>query len=313
VDLQSTWADTPTFARRLLIILPVLGLATAILGILGDTLHWWEGWGFSINLLTSIVGFCIGAPVALIVLSAITGGREQRQQVNRTATLTKAAWDDFAGAVDAFCSDEVQNALDSVCQKVYDEYSWMVRNVQLFKARTPIQPEPLQPIDFETLQRTIEAWVLRIRPLMRELKETLGSEKQLQVKWAHILGKWRILDEYVRVQRLQDGLPWFGGDVDAQILTSLAPAINPIKPLAELFFSSSFMPLEIKSVTDGVVTLERWPTNTEEHVRLVLDRRGWFMSDPPGRFGSAAMEALNEVRQLREAIDTVRAEGWPTT
>lgn len=65
--------------------------------------------GLSAQPFNSIVGFLIGVPVALVLLTTLANEREDKQ----LERLSYAAWDDFAERVKIFCSDSRIEALES--------------------------------------------------------------------------------------------------------------------------------------------------------------------------------------------------------
>jgi hypothetical protein len=108
VTVRETWNDYSKGRRRTFCLFAFSGLCLFAAGVVGDFLGWWTGLAFVPNALTSLSGFFVGAPIALVLLSTFQAEREMHAQRDKIAALSNAAWESFAENVYAYCSQARQ-------------------------------------------------------------------------------------------------------------------------------------------------------------------------------------------------------------
>src|SRR6185312_5372848 len=84
----------------------VRGRCSLAVGLVGDDRGWWQGLSFLPNAMTSLSGFFVGVPVALVLLSTITQEREDKSERDKLEQLSSTAWDQFVQRVTAFCAPD---------------------------------------------------------------------------------------------------------------------------------------------------------------------------------------------------------------
>lgn len=203
-----------------------------IFGVIGDGRGWWtdRGWGqsrFLANTLTSAVGFLLGVPVARFFISAITDAREERALRTRVKRLTAASWDGFATAVASTCADGISRTLVDEAKNISDDYSLLMAQLRAWlapRANTLVN----QSLGHASTQAALVKAADNIEASLERLNNTVESALSLQSSWASLRGRWKLLDDYVRVQRLESGLQWFSDVYDSWFQKYLASYESPL-------------------------------------------------------------------------------------
>lgn len=76
--------------------------------------EWLENHSYAGNILTTVTGFLIGAPFAVIILATFTLECEAIAQLRSVNEMTAFAWRRFTDSVCALCTDKRVDALKSL-------------------------------------------------------------------------------------------------------------------------------------------------------------------------------------------------------
>lgn len=273
--------------------------------------QWLHNHAYIPNILAGFTGFLIGAPVALVILATFTVEREEQVALDRVNRISAHAWRDFRSAAYEFCSDTRIQCLEGYEVGAIESIS---REVQARFYKYPIRRAAQIPTDEDRekliadVQQKLPTWELAIS----QVNKSIPRYEVLQVEWSDIRSKWAILDQYVRLQRLERGLRWFGNDTNAALREYMSAQLNPIR---------NFTIMHDRDYSEG---------SSHRNVELALDsarrylilgtddlsnRLGSSMTDFPHQqvvgYAAVAQRCAESLRQLREFVEQVDAAGWP--
>lgn len=201
--------------------------------------NWLNGHAYIPNILAGATGFCIGAPFALVILASFTAEREVRATLDRVNRLSALAWDSFREIINAFTAyDRYEIIVDQArdVQKYYDEasaainlyISYASESLEMWDLRTCGPNDDAVVRDYFDNFKRIEA---KFRTAVNAVTNILNFETEDD--WAQITGSWRVLDQYVRLQRLEQGLEWFDKTPDAGLRKWMSRQDNPLQDLQD--------------------------------------------------------------------------------
>ncbi len=73
--VTDSWAQTPRVLRLVCVVMPLLGCAALLLGLIGDSNGFWEKKGFATNLASGLTGALFGIPFALLIISRLAAAQ----------------------------------------------------------------------------------------------------------------------------------------------------------------------------------------------------------------------------------------------
>lgn len=91
--LASVWEELPASTKVTCLILPPCGIALSFLGVVGDLRGWWEGLGFTANLLSSLTGLMFAVPFALVVVGRLAEHQDDVVEQRRVIRISRREWD----------------------------------------------------------------------------------------------------------------------------------------------------------------------------------------------------------------------------
>ncbi|MFE5483040.1 hypothetical protein [Streptomyces sp. NPDC056527] len=181
------WLDTPRAIRCVVYVSIPLGSLAIGLGVYGDGHGWWDDRSFLTNLASSFASLLFGVPLALVVLTHLSGMQaevaERRAAHRRTAASVKAFVDAFQ---DLFTSTERRHT-----------HLWLERliwqNARL--GDLLMQGMAADPAEVETAAANLMALRNRLTPLLSQWAE-------------HLARQWQVIDQECRPLAEAAGLPW---------------------------------------------------------------------------------------------------------
>lgn len=261
----------------------VLGVALFVVCLVADLQGavWIKTHAYIPNILAGLTGFLIGVPFALVVLATLASQRDDKNAVDRVNAVTQIAWNQFRDALSDLCDRQRIEAMQSGALRIQEIHNqaWHSLNHGGTRSNHVFQRE------VELLKLKADAWGYAITSTL----DAVGNATDLRLRWLAILRDWNTLDQYVRLQRLERGLPWFDRVIDAVLQQELTADQHPLRP----FF--------------------------EEHETLrSADRSGarsntmygaWQTAESLARLGS--QEAFDRLRsQHRDRFPTTRVDGY---
>ncbi len=292
--------------------------------------EWLNSHAYIPNVLAAATGFLIGAPFALIVLATFTVQREERAALERVNKLSVLAWDKFKDSVYDLCNDRRQRGLDLdaylvrfVHDQILSEYQKYISLAQTYRK------------DERTYRGTTDAEIAELQSFLTERSnlmqkqiyagfETIGTQYWLQIKWSIIRTNWNTLNQYVRLQRLERSLAWFGDEPDAEFMNRLSDQKHPMTAFMELHeLDHSTTSASMSAALAAAQKDARGPGENLKN-KLLASTYPYGTDDPASHtyrdeFGytsvkghaQAAQDARLALQDLRRVVDDVEREGWP--
>jgi hypothetical protein len=334
-DIGKTWDEYDTERRRVFKASWILGALTFIAGIAGDLLDWWSNLNFWPNAMSSISGFFVGVPTALVLLSTITREREDKLQRGKIEALSDRAWREFASRVYRYCSieqSEARLALTGALAHVWE--GLRKRSVEIVD---PTPSEATRPSDdvLDELITAFRAVADEMDGFLRHIADMWPSGEMLTMQWFAIVRAWTLLDVYVKIQRFECGLvEWIAEGPDAQIQQKMLHEPAPVTDFSVLHDEFYLGGADILSPSVGVLDspsigvispkagmaaipghLKRLASEGRESVYdAIRDTNGVFHRLTEAVYLEAASKATLFLAELGSAVYAAEnAEGWPAT
>lgn len=280
---------------------------------------WWHNHAYIPNILAGATGFCIGAPVALVILASFTSQREDKATLDRVNRLSAQAWDSFRRLVNDFVTDEryelvVNQARD--IKKYYDETSTAIDDLIVSANMGLIDPKLLErPV------REISELVQQMSDIEKNFRTAVNALRlninffETRDQWAQIIGAWRVLDQYVRLQRLEQGLEWFDQRADAGFRKWTDQDGNPLQDLLdaiEIRLYTPNMTLNVDTMANALDTLSAYnrtdPMQLGQQLRIPGNP---FHPDHSRSYHAKRDAAQLFILDLKRYIGLVELMYWP--
>lgn len=352
MGIRQTFSDFHPWTRRLLAGSFILGWALTIgfaLTDVGYDLKFW-GWdpkpewlrhfnsewlheqAYIPNVLAAMTGFLIGVPVALVVLAAFTGEREERAQKVRVDRQSAVAWVQFRNAAVRFANIDRIKALNGDARIVQSLHDGAITLLQDYRESMPDLPERLlEAVESRESRRgsyevAVGALVSHTHEWLQALEivdAAVGSRRQVQVEWSILRTHWATLDQYIRLQRLGIGQPLFRDEEHTAYLRDFLDSnLNPLSIFLDAHEDADFF-------NDQEGKVERSPYNMAaachafwEYAELPLWEFEFrcgrtqgvditFPHVPVKDYLAKAHTAERALSELRQRIQLLESHDWP--
>jgi hypothetical protein len=276
---------------------------------------WMHTHAYVPNILAGFTGFLIGAPVAAVILAGFTNEREEnaaRQRINRLSAL---AWDSFRKLVNEFASEgryelivnqarDIETCYEETTQAI-DEYGRSANELLGSPDAVKLNNNMKQLKDIEP----------RFRTAVNALRQNINFF-ETQDEWAQIVGAWRVLDQYVRLQRLEQGLEWFDQQADSGFRKWTSRESNPLQDLLDAIEVRLYTPnmtLNVDTMANALDTLTAY-TRMDSAANLgeyVLNYGNSFTPERSSVYHAKRDAAQLFILDLKRYISLVEMTYWP--
>lgn len=320
-SIRKTWRDSGAGLQGLIIVSWYLGVTVFGVGIIGDWLRWWQSLNFIPNVLTAISGFFIGAPVALVFLSALEAQREERKQKD----LSNAAWREFASRVTSFCTEDQINALQTLCQCIADKWQEIYVGLTYLEAMKFISVHDDEILNahykamaahYEEVHTLLRTWASELEEMLIALAKIMPRGDELAIEWAGIQASWAMLETYVKTQRFELQLDplWLSSGVDSRIRQKIVLQKNPLDTFSAQNDPRTDYP-ESGGMRNVPAFLRKCADNFEasqlRHT-LVMQSNSALYCMQTGNYSELAWSASHALEELKNDIRSAEVEnGWP--
>jgi hypothetical protein len=189
--------------------------------------EWLHSHAYIPNILAGLTGFLVGVPVAAVILATFTIQREEIAAIDRVNRLSKSAWYTFRDAVYEFCSEARITALENDAPLIDGSHDDAFRALQEYIELWRSLPFNISNAD-EVLAEKANAIRNHVFDTPQELANRMRADPEsVSMAWAGVVGAWNILDQYVRLQRLELNLDWFQNRLDTMIRKWMSLPENP--------------------------------------------------------------------------------------
>lgn len=273
--------------------------------------EWFHSHAYIPNIYAAATGFLIGVPVALVVLATFTIQRENRSTLDRVNRLSQVAWYSFLKAVSDFATEERLEAVEKDAPKVQTIHEWahMIISEYIAYIREP-RDQYTESVETREAMRKIAP---QFRDGSNGILQKVKDSGTVELQWAKVLGAWNTLNQYVRLQRLEQGLEWFDPESDARLAMWMSRSKNPLQEFTDIH---GFKPDADRSpitMQDAAEQTYVYAGITDLEFRGLLDL-GLIRFGNTSRvhgYADAHKEAANFLVSLHGAVSMVEAANWP--
>jgi hypothetical protein len=319
--MTKTFFSFKPFTQRVILLSLFSGLILGIFFAFSDlTYHsWWANKSYIPNILAAFTGFLVGAPVALVILATFTGEREEKATLDRVNRLSALAWDSFRDVVRAFTPDDryeliVDQARD--IKKYYDETTAAID--EYIESANQVLGDPhVNDSNDVNLDDHIE----HLKQIESNFRTAVNAVRQninffeTQDEWAQIVGAWRVLDQYVRLQRLEQDLEWFDKMPDSGLRKWLSREGNPLQELLDAIEIRRYTPnisLNVETMANALDTLAAYIRMSANDLgQHLLYRGNIFTPDRSSAYHIKRDAAQLFILDLQRYIGLVEMSYWP--
>lgn len=206
-SLSIWWADLDIMVRRVTLGLLFTGALLVEIGFFVDLAGAWQRYPFLVNIVSGMASACFGIPLALAVLSHLLRRQEDYSATLKRRRSAAAAAKQLSGAVALYWAE--QHALKKAEERLLEASACLMGNRNLGSVRFA---------DGSTIADLAEADVSRARgkmlyqllPMLREAHYfyLAGVPSAWTDIEAEIHSTWRYLNDHIRPQLIEAGLPW---------------------------------------------------------------------------------------------------------
>ena len=309
VGFKDTYDDFEPSTRKVLVWSLVLGVVAFAVGVALDIIKpaWLTGLNYLPNIWAGLTGFLIGAPVAAVVLATFAIEREEKAAADRVDAVSQIAWNQFRDAISTLCSPERIEAIERGAGRVqnFHDETWHGFNVDI--ARMSAE-EFRQLVAFG--ERQSEAWGNAIQSLMAEV----GAQSDLTLQWFAAVRDWNTLDQYVRLQRLERGLPWFHRELDALLQERMMADRHPMRPFFDMhddrYGWQPDQPDNIASALHAITSLKYRGSDQETFDRAAREIPSRFPTTRVHAYYQTVMDVAHQMGMLYAFVQQIDRSGW---
>ncbi|MCV7205156.1 hypothetical protein H7J71_24415 [Mycolicibacterium peregrinum] len=306
-----TFRNFRRFTKILIWFSLLFGVALFVVCLVADLAgaEWMKTYAYIPNILAGLTGFLIGVPFALVVLATLASQRDDKAAADRIEAVSQIAWNQFRDAITVLCSAERIEALRlgaGRVQRVHDE-TWHGFNVDI--ARQSAE-EFQQTVAFA--QQQSSDWSEAFQSVMTDV----GTISDLTLEWLAAVRDWNTLDQYVRLQRLERGLPWFHRELDTLLQQWMIADRHPMRQFFDLHDQEGLHGNRYGNAQDMFTAFNRVRTLAEMGYSQDTFVRVWQYTDqfPVTRvegYIATAEQIAEQMGKLSALVEQIDRNGWP--
>jgi hypothetical protein len=307
-----TFRDFRPSTKILMWIMLALGAILFAVCLVADLTGavWMKSHAYIPNILAGLTGFLMGVPFALVVLATLASQRDEHAAADRVNAVSQIAWNQFRDAVATLCSPQRIDALKASAariQRIHDE-TWHGFNIDIVSQSAE---EFQQTVAFAQQQASV--WGEAYQSFTRDV----GTISDLTLEWLAAIRDWNTLDQYVRLQRLERGLPWFHRELDTLLQQRMIADKHPMRPFFDLHDRGSQQSNRYGSAQDMYTAFDRIGTLGSMGYSHDTFVRVWQSTDqyPVTRvegYVYTAEQVAHQMWMLYAFVQQIDRSGWPT-
>lgn len=310
MGVVETFRDFRRSTKILIWVMLALGVALFTGCLTADLMgaEWMKTYAYVPNILAGLTGFLVGVPFALVILATFTAQRDEKAATDRVNAVSQIAWNQFRDAVTTLCSGERIQALEDGAKRVQDihDRTWHGFNVDI-----PNQsPEEFQQ-QVAFAQRQGDAWGEAIHSLI----SNVGITSDLTLEWYAAVRDWNTLDQYVRLQRLERGLPWFHRELDALLQERMLADRHPMRRFFEMhdgdYGHDPGQPDDMASAMSRVSSLGQMGYSKDTFLKVAYERLSHFPTTRVDGYLAAIADVGHHMGMLNAFVQQIDRSGWP--
>jgi hypothetical protein len=283
---------------------------------------WWHGHAYIPNIWAGFTGFLIGAPVALVILAKFTTERQQNNDLARVNRMSTLAWNNFVKSFQIFYTPgrfkattitaiEAKTAHDNAHQAV-------VSFITFIRIGRPEASPFRDPTDTRTatnFKRGIADTYQPLKDSVDPITIALEDPEGIETEWAALVGAWQTLDQFIRLQRLEQGLEWFDERADAELKKWLSRNPNPLSVFAGKHGYVAKHKYASYTMVDALNAIRNYNKLSEAELTAEIYSTSvrHFGHTMVNSYAEYAKEASFFLERLEHCVARVIAANWPTS
>lgn len=271
-----------------------------------DNAEWLESHAYLSNILAGLTGFLIGVPFALVVFAALTREREDKAASRRVQMLSKFAWNRFRDSVEDLCGEHRTEAMLSIANEVKAQHDEVRKGFEEYAQSSRTEE------DYRKLQKYVASRIKPWQEPFAQMMRTVGLNHDLRMSWYGVLRDWNTLDQYVRIQRLERGLPWFARSQDSLLQQWMDPEAHPMQQIFSHHEGSKpEYQWRVETMWAALNSLYDYADlNQEQYDFITLINSKYFPSIPLDTYMEAVETAAKNMRQLCLTVHGIDRDDW---
>ncbi|GJO17858.1 hypothetical protein NJB1507_08330 [Mycobacterium marinum] len=261
------------------------------------------------NILAGFTGFLVGVPVALVVLQAVIGKREDNVEIAKAKRVSAAAWGDFRSAVTEFASSTRRNALlNDALTDVYPLYEEIYKRLRDYRGEKPFFPPTQEQHD--KLIAYLKSKETKFKTEINSVTTKVGNIDELLKLWSRVLSTWSVVNVYVRSRRIELDLPWFSDDSNSTLVSALATTESPLSDFTHVHNGFGLRPpVSMDMAHQWVLSYTRWDKDKLDRTLQSDDKV--FGVEGVKDYQKRSQRAGLFLNGLQQTIKQIDEEGWP--
>jgi hypothetical protein len=180
-------------------------------------------------------------------------------------------------------------------------------------------PEPKKDArtttDFhDALKGCYEPLQASVQPITKAIKDY----ETIDTQWSAVVGAWQTLDQFIRLQRLEQGLDWFfpkEPQVDAEMRKWLSRNPNPLTDFAHVHGYATTEEYGRTTMVNAVNAVKNYSLLSEGEIGPVLgsSNHRLFGYNEVDNYQKHAREASFFLERLAFCISRINESNWPAS
>ncbi|GAA2432046.1 hypothetical protein [Mycolicibacterium llatzerense] len=174
--------------------------------------------------------------------------------------------------------------------------------------RSPQSDNAALPGKLATIRDVASQFESASQGLMLRVKDS----RTIEMDWSKIVGAWNILDQYVRLQRLEQDLEWFDSRTDTQLRMWMSRPKNPLQEFTDIHGFTAESQSSPDTMQDAAAAMRNYAACTAEELSALL-------ASSNSHFGYSRINGYNQAHRsatyflisLQSAVAQVEAANWP--
>jgi hypothetical protein len=167
--------------------------------------------------------------------------------------------------------------------------------------------------DYRHLQAFITYQIKQWQEPFAQMMRAVGTSQDLGMSWYAVLRDWNTLNQYVRLQRLERGLPWFNRDRDSFLQQRMNPEAHPMNPFFEKHEGptpeyNDWRHYSMWAAFNSLYLFIDLPE--EEILRQKVLCSSHFPNKPVEGYLEAVEKSAMNMRQLLYAVQSIDRDDW---
>jgi hypothetical protein len=220
-------------------------------------------------------------------------------------------WTQFREAISDLCSEQRANAMTTGANRILDIHNATWKGLN----HSGNRPDEEFKKDIAFVKAQASAW----SEATADTLASVGNTTDLRLRWLAILRDWNTLDQYIRLQRLERGLPWFDRQIDSMLQGYLTIDQHPLRSFFAMHEGPSWSPDMPRDVytnnmygAQAVVESQHLGSSQEAFDKMRTRNPERFPTTRVNGYPQEVEKSTKRMSDLRYYVEEIQKNGWPT-